>query len=330
MNLPESYRVIRMTGAGGPEVLKIDYEVLRSPGQHQVLIEVRAFAINRPDIFQRKGHYPAPSGAPADIPGLEVAGIVVSCGPGVERLKVGDRICALLGGGGYAEYCLADEGHCLPLGEHLSFEKAAAIPETLFTVWHNVFERAELKESENLLVHGGSGGIGTTAIKLATFKGANVFATAGNDVRAEACVQLGAKGCVNYKTQDFEQVYQGVAFDVILDSVGGHYFEKNLRLLASDGRLVQINAIKGKKVELDLLAMMGKRWSISGSTLRPRDASFKTGLREAIESQIWSSYLIENSPLHPEIDRILEADQIREAHRALENGEVFGKVVLRW
>ncbi len=314
---------------GGPEVLKQrDTSVPVVLGEGQILVKVMAFGVNRPDIIQRKGHYPAPEGVPADIPGLEIAGVVEKCGPNASRWQIGERVCGLLAGGGYSEYALVHEDHCLPLGEHLSFEEGAAIPETLFTVWHNVFQRGQLERGQRLLVHGGSGGIGTMAIQLARWAGATVFATAGSDDRCRRCEELGADRCFNYKKEDFAEQIEGRSLDVILDSIGGEYFEKNLSLLRDDGKLVQINSTGGRKVELDLLKLMQRRFHLTGSTLRPRDATFKSELRQEIESRVWQAFL--NQDIRPVIHGIYSAKDIVQAHRDLENGEVFGKIVLTW
>lgn len=321
-------KAIVITSFGAPEVLKMQKRVRPVAQNQEVLIEVKAFGLNRPDIIQRKGYYPAPDGAPADIPGLEVAGIVVACGDQVTRWRPGQRVCALLAGGGYAQYAVAHEDHCLPLSEEMSYEEAAAIPETLFTVWNNVFQRGQLTENQRLLVHGGSGGIGTMAIKLARWVGATVYATAGSDERCRRCENLGATRCFNYKVSDFSEEIPSESLNVVLDSIGGDYFAKNLKLLKDDGYLVQINSTQGKRVELDLLQLMQRRFTITGSTLRARDILFKSELRHAIETHVWSAF--QNREIRPEIHAIMSAAETAQAHQDLENSLVFGKIVMTW
>ena len=313
---------------GGPEVLTLQESPMPVVGAQQVLVQVRFSGINRPDLFQRKGNYPAPKGAPQDIPGLEMAGEVVACGERVTRWKPGDRVCALLAGGGYAEFVAVHAGHCLPLPEEVSDVDGAALPETLFTVWHNVFQRGELKRGQRLLVHGGSGGIGSMAIQLGHLKGAVVFTTAGSDERAKRCEELGAAETLNYKRVDFASEWADQKMDVILDSIGGEYFEKNLSLLKDDGYLVQINATLGRKVELDLLRLMQHRFHLTGSTLRARDDAFKSALRQEIEQRAWP--LVSAGQLKPVIHEVLPADRAADAHRMLESGEVFGKLLIQW
>ena len=313
---------------GGPEVLTLQERPMPVVGAEQVLVQVRFSGINRPDLFQRKGNYPAPKGAPQDIPGLEMAGEVVACGERVTRWKPGDRVCALLAGGGYAEFVAVHAGHCLPLPEEVSDVDGAALPETLFTVWHNVFQRGELKRGQRLLVHGGSGGIGSMAIQLGHLMGAVVFTTAGSDERAKRCEELGAAETLNYKRVDFASEWADQKMDVILDSIGGEYFEKNLSLLKDDGYLVQINATLGRKVELDLLRLMQHRFHLTGSTLRARDDAFKSALRQEIEQRAWP--LVSAGQLKPVIHEVLPADRAADAHRMLESGEVFGKLLIQW
>lgn len=319
-------KAVVITQFGGPEVLAVQERPMPVPEVGQVLLQVHAAGINRPDVFQRKGNYPAPPGTTADIPGLEVAGIVHAVGAGVSRWRVGDRVCALLPGGGYATYALAEEGHCLPIPEGVSFAEAACVPETVFTVWHNVFQRGQLQAGEGLLVHGGSGGIGTTAIQLATLLGARVYTTAGTDGKCEACLRLGATRSINYRTADFATELAGERIDVVLDSIGGDYFEKNFDLLAPDGRLVYINATQGRKATLNLVKLMQKRILLTGSTLRARDNAFKTALCQAIEREVlplWAS-----GRFKPVVHRVWDYTQAADAHRLLESGEVFGKLVL--
>lgn len=321
-------KAVVIVEAGGPEVLTLQERAMPVVGAEQVLVKVSFSGINRPDVFQRKGNYPAPKGAPQDIPGLEMAGEVVACGERVNRWKVGDRVCALLGGGGYAEYVAVNEGHCLPLPQEVSDVDGAALPETLFTVWHNVFQRGELKRDQRLLVHGGSGGIGSMAIQLGHLFGARVFTTAGSDERARRCEILGASEAVNYRQVDFAEQWADQKMDIILDSIGGAYFQKNLSLLKDDGFLVQINATSGRRVELDLLRLMQHRFHLTGSTLRARDDAFKAVLRQEIEQLVWP--LVCTGQLKPVIHDVLPASHAADAHRMLESGEVFGKLLIQW
>lgn len=323
--------VIRISG--GPEVLEVQERPIPEPVGREVLIRVIYSGINRPDVMQRKGFYPAPKGIVQDIPGLEVSGIVEYCGPEVTQWEPGDRVCALLAGGGYAEYVLAHEGLCLPLDTKnpngtLTFEIGAALPETLFTVWYNVFQTTGLKAGQRLLIHGGSGGIGTTAILLACQRGVHVFTTAGSDSRAHACEELGAVEGINYKEIDFAEHWKDQRFDVILDSVAGSYFQKNLDILAADGYLVHINCTGGRKVELDILKLMQNRHHITGSTMRARTDEFKESLRDNIRQQVWP--LVFNGQFMTIIQEIIPYQNAAEAHRKLENQEVFGKILLSW
>jgi putative PIG3 family NAD(P)H quinone oxidoreductase len=296
------------------------------PGSNEVLIRVRAAGVNRPDVAQRKGYYPAPAGAPQDVPGLEVAGVVEQSGTRVSRWKKGDTVCALLDGGGYAEYAVAPEGCCLPLPEGWSFAEAASLPETVFTVWHNVFQRAALKAGERFLVHGGSSGIGITAIQLAKAFGAVVYATAGSDAKCAACTELGADQCVNYRHDDFEQVWKEEGVDVILDMVGGDYLPKGVRLLNTDGRMVFINAMRGATAELNMVDIMRKRLTITGSTLRNRDAAFKSALAAEVEQQVWP--LLRGGQFRPVIYKTFSLAEAAEAHRLMETSTHIGKIVL--
>lgn len=331
----EKMKCVVVSRAGGPEVLELQERPIPVPFGDQVLIRVHYSGINRPDIFQRKGHYPAPPGAPSDIPGLEVSGEIAACGPLVTQWKPGQKVCALLSGGGYAEYALAHQGQCLPLDPGISFEAGAALPEALFTVWYNVFQSGPnaphsnmLKGGDNLLVHGGSGGIGTTSIQLATLLGINVYTTAGSDERCRKCEELGAVECVNYRTQDFAEHWRDLKMHTVLDIVGGEYFNKNLRLLAPDGRLVQINCIGGRRVELDLLQLMQQRHIITGSTLRARESKIKEEIRDSILQRAWP--LVTGGQFQPVIHQILPFDTASEAHHLLESGSVFGKLLLKW
>ncbi len=311
---------------GDPQVLQLQDRPTPSPERDQVLIAVKAAGVNRPDISQRKGNYPAPSGAPVDIPGLEVAGIIKECGAGVDRWKPGDAVCALLSGGGYAEYAVASAGTLLPMPRGWSFAQAASLPETVFTVWHNVFQRGGLKENEHLLVHGGSSGIGITAIQLAKALGAKVSITAGSDEKCQACLELGADRSINYKTTDFETVLKAEGVDVVLDMVGGDYIQKNLRLLRDDGRLVFINAMNRGEIVWNPIDIMRRRITITGSTLRIRDAEFKASLARAVETNVWP--LIDAGKFKAVIFKTYPLSQAAEAHALMESSQHIGKIVL--
>ena len=321
--------VVEISGPGGPEVLRLTQRPTPKPGPNEVLIRVIAAGVNRPDVMQRLGRYPPPPGA-SDIPGLEVAGVIVGLGQTPTSLHVGDRVCALVAGGGYAEYCVAPVPQCLPIPRGLDFIQAAGIPETFFTVWTNVFERGRLVAGECLLVHGGSSGIGTTAIQLARARGARVFATAGSTEKCEACEQLGSERAINHRTEDFAQVVQGLTggrgVDVILDMVGGSYFGRNIDALAVEGRLVQIASLEGAKVELDLQAVMQRRLTITGSTLRPRSVEEKGAIARAVHKEVWP--LIESGRLRPVIHATFTLAKAAEAHRLMETGSHIGKIIL--
>lgn len=320
-------KAVKITAFGGPEVLQIIQCARPKFESNEILIKVKASGINRPDVFQRKGNYPAPAGVPIDIPGLEVSGIVEEVGKDVKRWKVGDQVCALLGGGGYAEYVSVDETHCLPIPSSLSFQEAAALPETLFTVWHNVFQRGGLTTRDSILIHGGSGGIGNTAIQLAANFCKAVYVTAGSQENCERCMELGADLAINYRNEDFEKVLAGKEINLILDSIGGAYFQKNLNLLANDGRMISINAVSGSKVSLSIMQMMRKRIIISGSTLRNRSSVFKAELAAEVEKYCWP--LILSNKFTVNVRSFSYVDVIA-AHQYLEAGANFGKLVLNW
>lgn len=311
---------------GGPEVLQLEERPVPAPGPLEVLIKVRAAGLNRPDVLQRQGHYPPPPGVPADIPGLEVAGIIFSCGERVEALKPGDEVCALVGGGGYAEFVKVDHRHCLPLPHNWSFSEAASLPETVFTVWHNLFQRGFLKEREHFLVHGGTSGIGITAIQLAKAWKARVFATAGTEEKCRVCEALGAEIGINYQDEDFEEVLKDTGLDVILDMVGGDYIQKNLRLLKPEGRLVFINAMQGAKGAFNALDLMRRRLTITGSTLRPRDATFKAALTAEVKRFVWP--LLEKGAFKPVIYKEFAISEAAAAHTLMESSRHIGKIVL--
>lgn len=296
----------------------------------EVLIKVMAAGINRPDVFQRKGNYPPPAGAPADIPGLDVAGTVIEVGKAVTRWKPGDRVCALVAGGGYAEYCKAPEGQCLPVPASLSFPEAASLPETFFTVWSNVFDRGSLQPGESLLVHGGSSGIGVAAIQMAKALGSTVYTTAGSDDKCSFCEQLGANKAINYKTADFKEgikaLTNGAGVNVILDMIGGDYMPGNIDSLAVEGRLVMINAMNGREVQLDLGKVMAKRLIITGSMLRSRDTAFKAAIAQNLEQKIWP--LLSSGKIRPIVYKTFDAGEAAEAHKLMESSTHTGKIVL--
>ncbi|MGZ5043408.1 MAG: NAD(P)H-quinone oxidoreductase [Methylobacter sp.] len=300
-----------------------------TPSATQVLIKVAAAGVSRPDVVQRKGLYPPPPDA-SDIPGLEVAGTIQSLGDNINHLNIGDRVCALVTGGGYSEYCLASAALCLPVPDGLSFTQAAALPETFFTVWSNVFDRAHLQPGETLLVHGGTSGIGTTAIQLAKAFNANVIITAGSKAKCEFCLQLGADAAINYKEQDFvEEVLRvtgNKGVDVILDMIGGDYFPRNLKCMADDARLVQIAIQNGPKTEINLLPIMLKRLTITGSTLRARDDVFKKAIADKLLEKVWP--LLESGQIKPIINSTFALTDAAKAHQLMERSQHIGKIIL--
>jgi len=327
--LPETMTAIAISGKGGPEVLVAETRPVPAPGAGQVLIKVAAAGVNRPDVLQRKGLYPAPKGH-SELPGLEAAGTVAAVGPGVTRFKVGDAVMALLNGGGYAEYALAEEPATLAVPEGVSMVDAAAIPETFFTVWHNVFERGALKSGEWLLVHGGTSGIGVTAIQLAAALGAKVIATAGSAAKCEACVALGARRAVDYTAEDFVEAVksetEGRGVDVILDMVGGDYVDRNIRSLADDGRLVNIGYQAGSKVTVDMMRVMLKRLTLTGSTLRIRPTEVKGEIARAVEMHALP--LVAAGKVKVVIDSTFPLARAAEAHARMETSQHIGKIVL--
>jgi len=327
--LPETMTVIEAKGNGGPEVLVAGTRPVPEPGPGEVLIEVEAAGINRPDVLQRQGLYPAPKGA-SDLLGLEVAGKVVKLGPGATRFQVGDLVCALVNGGGYAEYAVAPEATTLPVPPGLTLIEAAALPETVFTVWHNVFERANLQPGEWLLVHGGTSGIGTTAIQIASALGAKVMVTVGSAEKARAAEALGAVRAVNYAQEDFVEAVRvetgGHGANVILDMVGGDYVDRNLRAAALDGRIVQIAFLKGSKVDVDLMRLMLRRLTLTGSTLRAQTPEAKARMAKGVEERIWP--LIAQGKLKPVIDSTFPLKDAAEAHRRIDDPGHIGKIVL--
>lgn len=323
-------RAIEIKNPGGPEVLQIHERTRPEPSSQEVLIEVHAAGINRPDCAQRQGTYPPPPGA-SDILGLEVAGKIIACGNKVTRWKVGDSVCALITGGGYAEYVVAPEGQCLPVPQGFDMLHAAALPETFFTVWTNVFESGRLQKGESLLVHGGSGGIGTTAIQLAHAFGSKVFTTVGKKESVQPCKELGADHVILYKEEDFGAVVkketENKGVDVILDMVGGSYFPRNIEALAPFGRLVQIATMQGSSVEFDLRKMMAKRLVITGSTLRARSVEEKTRIAQELEKHVWP--LLNKGQLKPVIFKTFPLEQARQAHELMESSSHTGKIVLK-
>ena len=314
---------------GGPEVMTVKTGPIPAPKAGELLIKVQAAGVNRPDILQRQGSYPPPPGA-SPILGLEVAGEVAQTGPGVTGWRPGDQVCALTNGGGYAGYAAMPAGQCLLVPEGLSIEEAAALPETFFTVWANVFERAALKAGQTLLVHGGSSGIGTTAIQMAKSLGAKVFTTAGSDEKCAACSRLGADIVVNYRRQDYVEVVRkatdGKGVDVILDMVGGDYVHRNLKAAALDGRIVNIAFLKGSRVEVDMLPVLLKRLTVTGSTLRPRSAEEKAGIARALRENIWP--FIKSGRIRPLIAARFPLKDAAEAHKLMESGKHIGKIIL--
>ncbi|GGB29125.1 NAD(P)H quinone oxidoreductase [Tistrella bauzanensis] len=330
-SLPETMTAIEISTPGGPEVLKPTTRPVPQPGPGEVLIRVATAGVNKPDALQRQGNYPPPPGA-SDIPGLEVSGVVVATGRDVTRLTVGERVCALVTGGGYADYVAAPQEQCLPVPDGFDLVRAAALPETYFTVWTNVFDRGALKAGERLLVHGGSSGIGTTAIQLARALAATVYATAGTDDKCRACEDLGATLAVNYRQADFKDAIVAATagdpgVDVILDMVGGPYLARNLELLRRDGRLVYIAFLQGPKTDIDLRPIMMKRLTITGSTLRARPVAEKAAIADALLETVWP--LLGAGTIGPVIDTILPLAQAADAHARLESSDHIGKIVLK-
>jgi NADPH:quinone reductase len=327
--LPKTMTVIEAREPGGPEVLVPAERNVPEPGPDEVLIEVAAAGINRPDVLQRQGLYPPPKGA-SEILGMEVAGKIVALGPGAKRFKEGDLVCALVTGGGYAQFCVAPEATTLPVPRGLSLVEAAALPEAVFTVWHNVFERGDLKPGEWLLVHGGASGIGTTAIQMAAALGAKVMVTVGSAEKARACVRLGALRAVNYREVDFVEAVRdetgGHGADVILDMVGGDYIERNLKAAALEGHIVQIAFLKGSKVEIDLMRLMLRRLTLTGSTLRVQSTEAKGRMAKAIEERVWP--LVSEGKFKPVIDSTFKLEDAASAHRRIDDPEHIGKIVL--
>lgn len=327
-------KVVEITAYGAPEVLQPGLRADPVPGEGELLIRVSASGVNRPDVLQRLGHYPVPPGA-SDIPGLEVAGVVVAgdaAAMAAAGLAVGDRVCALVAGGGYAELCVAPVGQCLPVPAGWSDVEAASLPETFFTVWSNVFDRGRLQAGETLLIQGGTSGIGVTAIQLAKARGATVIVTAGSDDKCAACLSLGADHAINYKSTDFVQAVkeltQGRGVDVVLDMVAGPYVAREIDCLADDGRIVIIAVQGGTRSEINAAQVLRRRLSITGSTLRPRPVAFKAAIARALREQVWP--LLSSRAVKPVVHETLPAAQAAQAHALMESGQHVGKIVLTW
>lgn len=327
--LPETMTVIAITEPGGPDVLKPETRRVPTPYEGEILIKVAAAGVNRPDVFQRQGAYPAPKGA-SDLPGLEVAGTVVKLGRGTNRYKIGDDICALCPGGGYAEYVTVPESHALPVPEGFDLEQSAVLPETFFTVWSNVFMRGGLQAGETFLIHGGSSGIGTTAIQIARARGATIIATAGSEAKCQACTRLGAHHVINYQTTNYveavKELTDGKGADVILDMVGGDYIERNYQAAAFDGRIVQIAFLNGAIAEVDFRLLMSKRLTHTGSTLRPQSNDAKARIAVELEREVWP--LLSAGEIAPLIDARFALEDAYAAHAHMEAGSHIGKIVL--
>lgn len=329
MALPQTMKQVRFSGPGGPEVIEIETAPVPQPGAGQVLIAVAAAGINRPDCLQRAGGYPPPPGA-TTVPGLEVSGHIVAVGAGVAESRVGEAVCALLISGGYAEYAVADEALCLPVPKPLSLLEAAGLPETYFTVYDNVFTRGRLRAGETILIHGGSSGIGSTAIQLAKQFGATVYATAGSPEKCDFCRSLGADEAIDYRAQDFlaevKRLTDGKGVNVVLDMVGGPYIQRNIAALAVEGRLVQIAFLQGPKAELDLTPMMIRRLTLTGSTLRPRSVALKAEIAAKLREAIWP--LLEAGAVKPIIHATFPLEQARQGHELMESSAHLGKIML--
>jgi putative PIG3 family NAD(P)H quinone oxidoreductase len=329
MSLPLEMSVVEIASPGGPEQLKLAQRPVPRPGDGEVLVRVAAAGVNRPDVMQRQGRYPPPPGA-SDLPGLEIAGEIAALGPKVSGLSIGDKVTALLSGGGYASYAVAAAPLCLPLPEGISMVEAAAIPETFFTVWTNLFDRGRCKAGDTVLIHGGTSGIGTTAIQLAAAWGARVFATAGSDDKARACERLGAVRGINYRTQDFVEVMRaetgGNGVDVTLDMVAGSYVARNLEIAALEGRIVMISLIGGARAEVNMGTILTKRLTLTGSTLRSRTVAQKAEVADAVKKNIWP--LLAAGRVRPIIHATFPLAEAGEAHRLMESSNHIGKIVL--
>jgi NADPH:quinone reductase len=327
--LPSQMTVIAISKPGGPEVLLPEKRSVPAPGPGEILIKVEAAGVNRPDVAQRSGSYPPPPGA-SDLPGLEVAGEVVVLGEGARKHKLGDKVMSLVAGGGYAQYCIAQDAQAIAVPSSLTMLEAGATPETLMTVWHNVFERGQLQGGETLLIHGGSSGIGTMAIQLAKAFGSKVIVTVGSKDKADACLKLGADHAINYRSEDFvaaaKKMTSGTGPNVILDMVGGDYVERNYEAAATDGRIVQIALLGGPKATVNLARLMVKRLHHTGSTLRPRSNADKAAMVSAIEAKVMP--LVREGRIKPVMDSTFPLEKAADAHRRMESGEHIGKIVL--
>ena len=320
-------RAIEIMEPGGPDVLRPVVMSIPKPNRNEVLIKIAFAGVNRPDVLQRAGSYMPPPGA-SDLPGLEASGTVFAIGQNVTNWAIGDEVCALLPGGGYAEYAVTQASHCLPVPKGMGLEQAAALPETFFTVWSNVFQRGKLKPHEKFLVHGGSSGIGTTAIQLANVFGSEVYATAGTEAKCLVCEELGAKRAINYKKEDFLDVMKSLGgVHLILDMVGGVYIEKNIKALVDDGRLVQIAFLQGAKAELNFAQIMTRRLTITGSTLRPQSDLSKAQIASELFRNVWP--LLSNGRLKPVINSVFELEDVTSAHLLMESSQHIGKILLK-
>jgi len=328
VNIPKHMQAIEISAPGGPEVLRLVERAVPTPGPDEVLVRVAAAGVNRPDVLQRMGAYPPPPGA-SDIPGLEIAGTVVAAGDGASQL-IGTRVCALVAGGGYAQYCIAPMGTCLPVPEVLRMTEAAALPETLFTVWVNLFERGFAADGDTVLVHGGTSGIGTMAILLGRLFGLDVIVTCGSDAKCTAAKAIGAAHAINYRAADFveavKQITGGKGVDVVLDMVGGDYLPRNLQCMADDGRHVSIAFQRGATAEIPIVEIMRRRLTLTGSTLRPRDVQFKTMVADELAKTVWP--YVEGNRLKPVMDKVFPLAEAAAAHARMESGDHVGKIVL--
>lgn len=329
MSVPESMAFVELDGFGGPEVLKPAQMAVPQPGEGETLFKVSAAGINRPDVQQRLGQYNPPPGV-TTVPGLEVAGEVVGVGSGTSRYKVGDKVCALVAGGGYAEYCVAPEPQTLPIPDGVSMIEAGGLPETFFTVWANVYDTAKLQPDETLLIHGGSSGIGTTAIQIAHALGSRVFVTAGSDAKCQACLDLGAERAINYRDEDYvaicKELTGGKGVDVVLDMVGGSYVQRNIDVMNWDGRIVQIAWLESPKVQANFMKLMLKRLTWTGSTLRPRTVAQKGAIARSLEDKVWP--LISSGKIKPIVYKTFPLAEAAEAHRLMESSAHIGKIIL--
>jgi len=320
-------RAIEIVEPGGPDVLRPVVRSIPKPNRNEVLIKISFAGVNRPDVLQRAGSYMPPPGA-SDLPGLEASGTIFAIGQNVTNWAIGDEVCALLPGGGYAEYAVTQASHCLPVPKGMGLEQAAALPETFFTVWSNVFQRGKLKPHEKFLVHGGSSGIGTTAIQLANVFGSEVYATAGTDAKCLVCEELGAKRAINYKKENFLDVMKSIGgMHLILDMVGGGYIEKNIKALVDDGRLVQIAFLQGAKVELNFAQIMTRRLTITGSTLRPQSDLSKAQIASELFINVWP--FLSNGRLKPVINSVFPLEDVTSAHLLMESSQHIGKILLK-